>query len=430
MEATIKKLSWCARRNEPKGCVVPRNVFLQYAPTCRIDYGEKAKCADYADASTTDYSDGLEQLAWSTDGSDTETTMIKMISSMKLAGAPRIKPERRVASKALMGSSFKAAPGALAPPGLDTPGCAPEFMASSTTRGTDCQRQRLSSHAAAFVPSFAEVAPVMDDRQGKSHQLRCSIQMLKGVLEQWEAGFDGQQQQTDLAGLQEIISRLSPQEVGLVAGFLDSKEMQSMQASAPHGARQSMQAVQGMMQASSMTQAPMMGDFSYGQAPAGMGWTDAPAPEAWAPRPFAPFRGGSRFSTPIGAGPQPKRSKPETGSTEESLSTHLRDLAQLEPGRALMVRKINHLSDDRLSLLKAHFSQFGTVDRVMASPTRSGGKLGRLRPATLGFVIMGSTAEAQAVLAHGTDHVIQGVTVAAGIFESHPVGDKPEATNA
>jgi len=276
------------------------------------------------------------------------------------------------------------------------------------------------------VPSCGEAAPVMD----KSHQLRTSIQMLKGVLEEWEEGFDGQpqQQQTDLTGLQAIISRLSPQEVGLVAGFLDSKEMQ---ASAPYDARQSMQAVQGMMQASSMVKAPMKSHFNYGQPPAGMGWTGAPAAEAWAPdatrRPFAPFNG----SSPIGAAcrPPPRRSRPETSPAEESLSTHLRDLAQLEPGLVLMVRRINHLPDDPLSALKAHFSQFGTVDRVMASPTRSCGKSGRVRPATCGFVVMSSTEEVQAVMAHGTDHVIQGVTVVAGIFESHSVSEKPEATN-
>jgi len=408
-----------SKRSPMRKCVIPRDVLLkycQYTPVRRSKFDDAAKATDNAEASTTDFSDGLEQITGSTDGSDAESSMLKMISALNVSASQRQKPERRGPVKAPMG--MKAPPGLIAPPGLETPQpprSVRKAMSMNDAQSQESQRQKLSSGAPAFVPSFGATEPAMEVNQGKSQELRSSIRMLKGVLEEWETGLDGQQQH-NMSGLQDALSKLNPQEVAMVTAFLDSQQMQGMPANV----------CPGTMQAPAF----QYGQPVYGQTPSGMslGWPRTPA---WAgggtSLPFTPFTGASQFRAPIGGKQQSKFRKPEVKASDntESLSTHLRDLAALDSARVIMVRKINHLSGDAVDAIKTYFAKFGTVERVMASPTRSGGKPGRVRPATMGFLVMGTAEEAKALLDHGAEHVIDGVTVLASTFQSHAIDEKP-----
>merc|ERR1719487_288001 len=106
------------------------------------------------------------------------------------------------------------------------------------------------------------------------------------------------------------------------------------------------------------------------------------------------------------------------GDSEESLRTQLRDLAEMDNACVLMVRKINRLGLNSAAPLKEYFSRFGAVARVMVAPTRSKAQFGqakaRVRPAPLGFVVMSKSDDANAILAHGAEHIVDGQTI--GVF--------------
>jgi len=115
-------------------------------------------------------------------------------------------------------------------------------------------------------------------------------------------------------------------------------------------------------------------------------------------------------------------------NTADTLRTNLRDLAQIDSGRVLMVRKINKLGVGSAALVEEYFKKFGTVERVMVTHCTSKSTTGgppRLRPASCGFLVMSCVEEVQAALAHnGGAHVIQGFTVTVCPFQSHPIGEE------
>jgi len=109
----------------------------------------------------------------------------------------------------------------------------------------------------------------------------------------------------------------------------------------------------------------------------------------------------------------------------------LKDLADIDNARVLMVRKINQLGLDAAPPLKDYLSKFGHVDRVMVAPTRSKAKFGqtknlpaRVRPAPLGFVVMSTVDEAAAVLAAGSEHVVSGHSIGVFSFQSHDIDEE------
>jgi len=106
-----------------------------------------------------------------------------------------------------------------------------------------------------------------------------------------------------------------------------------------------------------------------------------------------------------------------------SLRANLLELASLDSDTVIMVHKISHMGLNSDEVLKAYFSKFGTIDRVMVSHciarSTSGGK--RLRPAALGFLVMSKAEEAQAAIAEGEVQRVQGFNITVGAFASHPV---------
>lgn len=143
------------------------------------------------------------------------------------------------------------------------------------------------------------------------------------------------------------------------------------------------------------------------------------------PRGFAPFGATTK--------PAKNRSSPSKPILKEeptdSLRSFLHELTLIgDDARVLSVRKINHLGFHSAPALQTYFSSFGTVQRVMVTPTvvkckpgLSGNEKKRARPAGLGFVVMSTAAEAQAVLSRGETHIVNGVEISAFSFQSHSV---------
>jgi len=127
--------------------------------------------------------------------------------------------------------------------------------------------------------------------------------------------------------------------------------------------------------------------------------------------------------------PQDRRPDMNDVDKGESVQTFLKELALIDDARVVSVRKINVLGFGSAPLLQDYFSKFGTVDRVMVAPSvvRSESKSGRVkseskaRPAGLGFVVMQTPEEVQAILNHGETHSVAGVDIKACPFQSHGI---------
>jgi len=86
-----------------------------------------------------------------------------------------------------------------------------------------------------------------------------------------------------------------------------------------------------------------------------------------------------------------------------SLRNDFDKLKEYPPDRCLIVRRIKRLGISSPELLRQRFEQFGSVTEVFAahSAEKRGKDGSRVRPAAIGFIVMGSDAEANAALAAG-----------------------------
>jgi hypothetical protein len=108
-----------------------------------------------------------------------------------------------------------------------------------------------------------------------------------------------------------------------------------------------------------------------------------------------------------------------------ALATSLRELASVDDARILSLRKINRLGLDSAKPLESYFGKFGKVERILVNHTQCksshpNGKM-RIRPAVLGFAVMSTIEEAQAVLDQGSAHVVAGIEIEVHNFQSHSV---------
>lgn len=113
--------------------------------------------------------------------------------------------------------------------------------------------------------------------------------------------------------------------------------------------------------------------------------------------------------------------KVSRGEGKGALSQDLEALRAYNSERVLSVRKLKKLGFDSPAALKAHFSQYGEVADVrithsQVAPTASRPN-GRLRPAALGFVVMGCDASAQGALEAGQQQDVNGVAIEVYPFE-------------
>jgi hypothetical protein len=121
-------------------------------------------------------------------------------------------------------------------------------------------------------------------------------------------------------------------------------------------------------------------------------------------------------------------SKSATKESMDSLSQNLIILSQMDDKNVLTVRKMNRFGEDAKPVLNAYFSAFGTVEHVLVSVSRQAkgpGKSSRLRMTSVGFVVMNSSKDAEAVLAFGAEHVVQGLSIFVSGY-SHRDAEKEE----
>jgi len=258
--------------------------------------------------------------------------------------------------------------------------------ASSGSESSDALRKiytgmgGLNPKAAVFVPG-AEIPE-------KSQKVQESIQRFKDVLEDWET--KQKDLEVDALGhLQDAIAGLAPQDAAMVQALLDSK--------AAEGDGSQRHASKPFRPYNERT-------TEYDRA-----WTRDRA------------SGGGRR----GPGDRAAREAAiqEVEGAGDSLRANLLELAAMDSARVIMVRKINQIGLHSASVLEAHYSKFGTIERVMVSHCMAKNTSGikRLRPAALGFLVMSKAEDAQAILAQGEVQSVQGVNITVGKFESHPV---------
>jgi len=400
----VLKLFQCNRRKNapatPPARTTRQSKMVRNTPKqCDSD---ASKSTEPGDASNNEFSDK----SYLTDGSTSGSKAMRK-NAMR-APAARFAPS-----------------GLSAPPGLDAPtglnGNAMSFV-PSCGKGSRTD-SGLNAAAPCFKPSFATVAPALQtglsqlESQGFNNpqQLRQSIKMLKGALEEWESNLPATPAPAaapspaagESQGLFEALAKLTPAEAATVRSMLDCKL-------APYSAAPAAYA-----------------------APASMppGQLNGPAWRMEQQRPFTPFRGATRpasdqarpFNAPRNAAPKGPPGLALVKEDDNSLSKQLRDLSEMDNKCVLMVRKINRLGLNSGPPLQEHFSKFGSVDRVMVTPTRSKvqyGQSARVRPAPLGFVVMSKPEEVAAILAHGAEHVVQGQSIGVFPFESHTIDTK------
>merc|ERR1719313_2954546 len=105
-----------------------------------------------------------------------------------------------------------------------------------------------------------------------------------------------------------------------------------------------------------------------------------------------------------------------------SLRQDLELLRQRQPECVIIVRKIKKLGFESPQLLDEYFSQFGEVKELLVAhshvkPT-SKRPNGRVRPAALGFVVMGTEEGAQNAFKAGTEQMLCGLSIELAPFES------------
>jgi hypothetical protein len=108
--------------------------------------------------------------------------------------------------------------------------------------------------------------------------------------------------------------------------------------------------------------------------------------------------------------------KPSVDCEEgETLRDHLQELQDEDPALVIIVRKISKLGFQSPDLLRNYFEEYGEVGKILVAhsfvkPSNRRVKP-RVRPAGLGFVVMTSRADADAVLCMGENQTIAGVPV-------------------
>mmetsp|Transcript_11854 Transcript_11854/g.21639 ORF Transcript_11854/g.21639 Transcript_11854/m.21639 type:complete len:363 (+) Transcript_11854:146-1234(+) len=123
----------------------------------------------------------------------------------------------------------------------------------------------------------------------------------------------------------------------------------------------------------------------------------------------------------------------------QTLSSSLQILSKEDPRCLLIVRRISKLGFKALPILKAHFSAFGGVVRVLSAHstvrqdgTKSPHQQPRRRPSSLGFVHMANPAAVLTALAAGHEQDVQGILILVEKFEQKADGmddvDEEDAT--
>lgn len=133
-----------------------------------------------------------------------------------------------------------------------------------------------------------------------------------------------------------------------------------------------------------------------------------------------------RAPAPVSQGQQaqmPPKQSSRGGAQKQvqTLSTSLQMLSREDADVLLIVRRINKLGFKAGRRLKQHFSQYGTVIRVLVAhstcrPSDSGSQA-RKRPSSLGFIHMAKPQDVAKILSMGSEHEVEGVCIRVQRFE-------------
>eukprot|EP00448_Togula_jolla_P015872 CAMPEP_0170593014 /NCGR_PEP_ID=MMETSP0224-20130122/13221_1 /TAXON_ID=285029 /ORGANISM="Togula jolla, Strain CCCM 725" /LENGTH=1013 /DNA_ID=CAMNT_0010916937 /DNA_START=77 /DNA_END=3118 /DNA_ORIENTATION=- len=109
----------------------------------------------------------------------------------------------------------------------------------------------------------------------------------------------------------------------------------------------------------------------------------------------------------------------ERGST---LGSHLTELKSEDPRRVFIVRRIGSMGFFSQDLLAKHYSQYGEVRSVRVAhskvkPFSCRGSTQRVRPGSLGFIVMSKTSAVEKILSIGRDQVVAGHHIQVFVFE-------------
>lgn len=102
---------------------------------------------------------------------------------------------------------------------------------------------------------------------------------------------------------------------------------------------------------------------------------------------------------------------PRVPEKVNTLQTHLKQLQREDPEHVFIARGISRMGFGSQQLLKTHYSKYGRVVRVMVThskvkPVRGVGAQARIRPGSLGFVVMDSAASIARILAVGAEQTV------------------------
>lgn len=416
------KLSWCGRRKHKLSSPTPKVAADKsrkgFVPKSNYDSDVTTQPGDF---SSNEFSDHSYKFDGSISGSDLDAPMGCQVNAP--VGLP---------------------PGLDAPPGLGYP---------HNQKGKRQPVPHLNKHAPSFVPSASTVASTIEaglseglngHRPNNSEHLRQSIKMLKGALEDWEqcmpapdivnqpSNFPPAAEGSSVAALQEALSRLTPAEAATVRNLLDSKAAMPTNGTGYNrfSTPPFLPSAHDMLSAAAFRNNHPGANPSPPWKKQSQSWDQLGQQRRTFSHSQAKTSQYGTYAKPQGLA----QTESAEGAAEGSLSTHLRDLAQIDNSRVLMVRQINRLGLNSAAALEKHFEKFGKVEQVMVSHTRAKSKLGkamRLRPACLGFVIMSNAEEVEAALACGSEHVVKGECIGVqdetiGVFNfvSHDIDEK------
>jgi hypothetical protein len=95
--------------------------------------------------------------------------------------------------------------------------------------------------------------------------------------------------------------------------------------------------------------------------------------------------------------------------SRQTLGNHLTELLEEAPERVFIARRINSLRFHSQQVLEQHFSKYGTVTKVLVAHSRvKSYRVPRIRPGSLGFIVMGSADSVQAILSLGREQMVGG----------------------
>eukprot|EP00438_Fugacium_kawagutii_P035421 Skav202011 [mRNA] locus=scaffold1829:159235:169915:- [translate_table: standard] len=124
-------------------------------------------------------------------------------------------------------------------------------------------------------------------------------------------------------------------------------------------------------------------------------------------------------------------SSPPSSSTEKAslhadkkstLGMHLTQLQTEDPKCVFIARRINGMGFQSKDVLSAHYEQYGRVLKVLVAhskvkPFRRQGAQSRIRPGSLGFIVMDSPQSVEKILAHGANQTVAGHNISVERFE-------------